>query len=354
MKRCGKGQGGLAMLQWGGSWPACTCVAGISPSSAQDTCALLSCPSCRAPAQGRYKLHVRGHQLGADGGVAHIRGSPFTVECSDPWEQRRLVGAAPARRPGATLTSLGTDLVVFGGDKSLAAVCHAPPAGDAAGEPWQWHPTAEGGRPPARKGHAAAAAPDGAHLLVCGGVALEGEAGAELADVATLASHGTSFAGTSWAWVAAGPAPQLHQRADGAEVPAERSGHCAVTLPGAASLLVFGGERQGQLTNELLLLDTSNKVCWVVVHEAVGGEGRVLHLQVVLSAARLHLPEACPSLTLLHTRLAAAGAPLGGARGGGRAAVCAARRRSGCLRRLLRGAVWRRGSRRGWRGRHPW
>ena len=122
-------------------------------------------------------MHVRGYQLGAEGGVAHIRGSPLSIECSDPWEQRTLVGAAPPKRSGATLASLGDDLVVFGGDESLAAVCHAPQSTAAAAadeaaaacaqQPaWQWFPTAEAECPPARKGHAMAAAPGSGRLLV--------------------------------------------------------------------------------------------------------------------------------------------------------------------------------------------
>ena len=69
----------------------------------------LCLPAKQAP--GRYKISVRGQQLGAEGGLADIRGSPFTVECSDPWQQQPLAGAAPAKRAGATLSSLGGDLL---------------------------------------------------------------------------------------------------------------------------------------------------------------------------------------------------------------------------------------------------
>lgn len=227
-------------------------------------------PPRSAPAPGRYKLHVRGHAPGAEGGVAHIRGSPFSVECSDPWAQRPLVGAAPARRPGATLSSLGSDLILFGGDKSLAAVCHASADEGEGGQAWQWFPIGEAERPPARKAHAAAAAPGGSRLLVSGGLALEGEP-SELMDVRALVSHGTSFAGTSWGWQAPGPAPQVHTRADGSLVPSERSGHCAVAL-GPDALLIFGGEQQGQLLQELCLLDASNKVrSWVELSSRCSG-----------------------------------------------------------------------------------
>ena len=185
--------------------------------------------------------------------MAHIRGSPFVVESADPWQERHLGGAAPAKRAGATLSSVGSDLVLFGGDKSLAAVCHAL-SGD---EPWQWFPTSEGDAPLARKGHAAAAVPGSRQLVVCGGQALDGEP-CNLADVRQLASHGSSFAGTSWRWQPAGSAMQLHQRADGSQVPSERSGHCAVMI--GSTLLAFGGEHDGQLLQELCLADLSSKV----------------------------------------------------------------------------------------------
>ncbi|EFN60095.1 hypothetical protein CHLNCDRAFT_133411 [Chlorella variabilis] len=206
----------------------------------------------RAPAPGRYKIHVRGAGTGGEGGMAHIRGSPFSVEAADPWQQRGLVGVAPAKRAAATLSSVGTDLVLFGGDKSLAAVCHAP----GGEEPWQWFPTSEADRATARKGHAAAGVAGTKQLVVCGGQALEGEP-ADLADVRLLVSNGSSFAGTSWHWQPASAAVQLHQWTDGTEVPTERNSHCAVAF--GSTLLVFGGEHQGQLLQELCLLDLSSK-----------------------------------------------------------------------------------------------
>jgi hypothetical protein len=92
---------------------------------------------------------------------------------------------------------------------------------------------------------------------VCGGQALEGE-GADLADVRALRSDSAS-----WRWQPAGPEAQLHQRPDGTLVPTERNGHCAVALGGSSSgssscgggtLLIFGGEHQWQLLQELCLL----------------------------------------------------------------------------------------------------
>lgn len=247
--------------------------------------------TCSTPAPGRYKLHVRGHQPGAEGGISHIRGSPFTIECSDPWQPRVLAGAAPLRRPGATLASVGSDLVLFGGDKSLAAVCHAPVPADELDEQrtWQWFPTDESERPVARKGHAAAVVPGTAKLLVCGGIGLEGEP-TELIDVRTLVCHGSS-----WGWQAAGAAPTLHERPDGSKAPTERSGHCAVAL-GSDTLLVFGGESQGQLLQEMCLLDSTNKVRgagWGKAGRASGGRELALRcsMYMCMLTGRLRVAE---------------------------------------------------------------
>jgi hypothetical protein len=164
-------------------------------------------------------------------------------------------GEALAKRNAATLSSVGSHLVLFGGDKSLAAACHAPGGSE---EPWQWVTTSEADRATARKGHAAAVVPGTSQLVVCGGQALEGEA-TDLSDVRLLvgSNSSSSAGGINWQWQPAA-AMQLHQRADGTEVPTERSSHCAVAL--GSMLLMFGGEHQGQLLQELCLLDLSNKV----------------------------------------------------------------------------------------------
>lgn len=196
---------------------------------------------------------MRGRQLGGDSSTVPIRGSPFAIEATDPWAQQTLAGVAPAQRAGATLTSLGSQLVLYGGDRSLAAICHAPAAGAAEQQAWEWQQTAEAERPTARKGHAAAQVAAG-RLLVCGGTSLEGEP-ADLADVRLL--HGS---GNSWAWEAAvALQPQLHQRPDGSMAPTGRAGHCAAVL-GSRMLVVFGGEHQGQLLQEMCLLDLASEV----------------------------------------------------------------------------------------------
>lgn len=61
-----------------------------------------------------------------------IRGSPFTIDCADPWVNHRVMGTFPPRRKGATLAALGSELVVYGGDKS--GKCLVQPAGSQ-----QWY-----------------------------------------------------------------------------------------------------------------------------------------------------------------------------------------------------------------------
>lgn len=143
--------------------------------------------AARAPSQ----VHVLHTELGAAEPLP-IRGSPFTVKAGDAWARRRVGGAAPPRRKGASLVPVGGELVLFGGDAPGAAVC--APAG-APGE-WRWAPLAAAGAPPTdRAGHAAAQWGPGA-MVVVGGAALGGDGG-ELADV-----HVLRKAGGGWAWSA--------------------------------------------------------------------------------------------------------------------------------------------------------
>ncbi|KAI3429649.1 hypothetical protein D9Q98_005734 [Chlorella vulgaris] len=232
----------------------------------------------RAPAPGRYKICVRGSQPGIEGCTAHIRGSPFSVECCDPWQQRQLAGTAPAKRAGAVLAPVGGDLVLFGGDRSPAAVCHHAPQreGEAAvAEAWQWSAVGDADRPAARKAHSWAVTGGGKQLVVSGGQALEGDP-SDLQDVRLLINSslngcsGSAASSPSWHWQPEGPAIQLHQRPEGGQqVPTERSGHCLVAL--GSVLLAFGGEHQGQLLQELCLLDTSAQAPQAWVEPAVEG-----------------------------------------------------------------------------------
>lgn len=170
----------------------------------------------RVPVAGKYLLCIACRELGAGGGLVPIRGSPFTVEAVDPWQRRRLVGAVPTKRwvralacwlslalsvelllgalcasasqlfvncagrrvlvlQGATLCSVGNELVLYGNEKSDGAICHT-----LTNDDWTWAVGKRGdSQPPFRQGHAAAGA--GGEVTLFGGTALEG--GAELDDL---------------------------------------------------------------------------------------------------------------------------------------------------------------------------
>ena len=51
-----------------------------------------------APSVGAFLVHVEYADAGVNPVPVGIRGSPFTVECTDPWTKYRVLGALPARR----------------------------------------------------------------------------------------------------------------------------------------------------------------------------------------------------------------------------------------------------------------
>lgn len=51
-----------------------------------------------APATGTFLLHVEYADAGVNPVPVGIRGSPFAVQCTDPWSKLRVLGALPARR----------------------------------------------------------------------------------------------------------------------------------------------------------------------------------------------------------------------------------------------------------------
>jgi hypothetical protein len=52
-----------------------------------------------APRPGAYLIHVTCVDVGDSAKTAvHVRGSPFTVECSSPWTPLAVTGEAPAGR----------------------------------------------------------------------------------------------------------------------------------------------------------------------------------------------------------------------------------------------------------------
>ena len=103
------------------------------------------------PMPGQYAVHVTFNELATNEQVP-IRGSPFTVVCEDPWTKHRVTGAAPARRKGLSLVTLGNELVLYGGDKSGVSVCTAA----EGGADWKWSTAAvSGDAPPDRSMHSA-------------------------------------------------------------------------------------------------------------------------------------------------------------------------------------------------------
>lgn len=167
----------------------------------------------RVPTPGKYLLKIACKELGAGGELVPIRGSPFTVHSVDPWQRRRLVGATPTRRlvstgsscassascrrarlacslpaaalltswrrgpawlpllhhapQGATLNSVGDELLLCGNEKSDGAVCHT-----LGNDNWMWGTGKRGEALPVfRKGHAAATS--GVQLALFGGLSLE-------------------------------------------------------------------------------------------------------------------------------------------------------------------------------------
>ncbi len=139
-----------------------------------------------APTAGKYHIHVSFNELGTSDFVP-IRGSPFTVNCTDPWTKHRVMGPVPAKRKGATVTTLGTEMVLYGGDKSGVTVLNTE------GAEWRWAQPAVAGGPPAdRSNHTTVVLSDG-ELVVFGGVGLAD--GNDLNDMFYLRKQGEG-----WVW----------------------------------------------------------------------------------------------------------------------------------------------------------
>lgn len=118
-----------------------------------------------APTAGKYIIHVSFNELGTSDFVS-IRGSPFTVRCLDPWVRPRIMGTAPSKRKGVTLSTLGQELVLYGGDRSGVTVLNTEHA------EWRWTPTStSGATPPDRTLHSTVVLSD-CELVVFGGIGL--------------------------------------------------------------------------------------------------------------------------------------------------------------------------------------
>ena len=72
---------------------------------------------------GNHLISVKHLDLGENGEWAHIRGSPFKVNCRSPWTQHRVVGQFPATKKELALQSMDGDLVLYGAAESGVHLC---------------------------------------------------------------------------------------------------------------------------------------------------------------------------------------------------------------------------------------
>ncbi len=249
------------------------------------------------PMPGKYAVHVTFTELSTNEQVP-IRGSPFMVECEDPWTPHRVMGATPARRKGLSICSVGNELVLYGGDKSGVSTCNTE------GVDWKWSTVAPAGEaPPDRSMHSCTVLDD--EVVIFGGVSLAD--GNELSDMYYLRKtadgwswshpaeskpyvrHPAPIKGEASATEEAPAAPPAEEgAAEGAEgKPAEgeegaaegeegaekaapnqpaamaaepikaRNSHAAVAVD--RDLYVFGGENTGDLLVEFAMCDTGDR-----------------------------------------------------------------------------------------------
>ncbi|KAK9817742.1 hypothetical protein WJX72_001478 [[Myrmecia] bisecta] len=200
-----------------------------------------------APMPGKYNVFVKYAELGDQGHPVDIRGSPFVVECSDPWTKHRVMGATPAKRTGLSLCSLGGEMVLYGGDKSGLSVC------STSGADWKWtNPPTTGKEPIARRLHSTTAV--GNELVVFGGQSMEDNS--ELNDLCFLKKEGDGYI-----WSAPTTA-EGYLRANkpdqtGPAQPQERYNHVGIAID--SDLLVFSGEAGGELVKEHAMVDLERK-----------------------------------------------------------------------------------------------
>lgn len=137
------------------------------------------------PMPGKYSIHVTFAELATNEHVA-IRGSPFVVDCHDPMTKHRVMGATPGKRKGLTLSAVGNELVLYGGDKSGVSVC------STEGLDWRWTSvTVAGEAPPDRQQHSATVIND--DVVIFGGINLA--TGNELNDLYYLRKTAEG-----WSW----------------------------------------------------------------------------------------------------------------------------------------------------------
>lgn len=216
------------------------------------------------PMPGRYQVHVYHADLGAPE-PGQIRGSPFVIDCKDPWTKHRIMGAAPAKRKGMSLVTLGGDLVAYGGDRTGISVCAA------SGSDWKWtNPTPVGEDTPEDKSLPAVIIKKDT-MISFGGVSLNSNN-----DTADLAFLKKTEEGWTWTKVKE-HAPYMRRAKEGEEeAPTEpqpiKARNSASIWVVEKDLYVFGGENDGDLMQEFAVMDTTNKETAEWIEPAVEGE----------------------------------------------------------------------------------
>lgn len=76
------------------------------------------------PMPGAYLVHIKHMDLGDKPEKLSIRGSPFKVNCQDPWTRQRVMGSTPNNRKGVQMTTYQNDLLLFRASDSGVCVCN--------------------------------------------------------------------------------------------------------------------------------------------------------------------------------------------------------------------------------------
>eukprot|EP00891_Asterochloris_glomerata_P001316 jgi/Astpho2/1316/Aster-06188 len=198
-----------------------------------------------APAPGAFLVHVEYADAGIETPVG-IRGSPFAIEVGDPWTKHRVLGSLPAKRSGLTVSAIGNELVLYGGDKSGLLVCNT------ADTDWKWvAPSVQGNAPVSRRLHSATVM--GIDVVIFGGISMEDNS--DLSDLCYLTKAAGGF---TWSTPASVEGFVRQSKPDQpAALPVERSAHTAVAID--TDLLIFSGEANGELVDELCMVDTEKR-----------------------------------------------------------------------------------------------
>jgi dynein heavy chain len=87
------------------------------------------------PTEGVWIVDVKYKELGVEEDsrtLNAVKGSPFEVIHSSPWQSHRVGGTAPPKRKGISCVSHGTNLVLYGGNNQ------PPQKLNASADAWQW------------------------------------------------------------------------------------------------------------------------------------------------------------------------------------------------------------------------